>query len=81
VQIKGSRLYAAAEKKIRDIAILPNMPEYAETESIPGISQAKVESAVSKLSRRKAVGPDGISAEEILTQCRVSSEERCAEEP
>jgi len=48
-----------------NIANLPNMPDYAETESIPGISQAEVESAVSKLSRRKAVGPDGISREEI----------------
>jgi len=41
------------------------MPEYAETESIPGISQAedKHRSAVSKLSIKKAVGPVGISAE------------------
>jgi len=48
-----------------NIANLPNMPEYAETESILGISQAEMESAVSKLCRRKAVGPNGISAEEI----------------
>jgi len=39
------------------------MPEYAETKNIPGNSQVEVESAVSKLRRRKAVVPDGISAE------------------
>jgi len=31
-----------------NITNLPNMPEYSETESIPGISQAEVESTVSK---------------------------------
>jgi len=48
-----------------NIVNLPNIPEYAERESIPRFSQAEGESAESKLSGKKAVGPDEISAEEI----------------
>ena len=45
---------------------LPMLPQYAKNEIIPGISIEEVETAVKKLGRRKAPGPDEISAEEIL---------------
>lgn len=44
---------------------LPHLPEYMNTEPIPTIAIGEVNAAIRKLKKKKAVGIDGVSAEEI----------------